>query len=138
MSSCSCSWKDLEVPPSRANMGVFQIIELAVMLIVGILSIYDLFNYLQYKFTLWSALVIVMDACIIAGLVFIIIGLFCSGSNKIKTGIILFFVGAVIAIAIIIQNLITDSKLEVWLLDLVKGAILVFLAIILWKQSGNV
>ena len=138
MSSCSCSWKDLEVPPSRANMGVFQIIELAVMLIVGILSIYDLFNYLQYKFTLWSALVIVMDACIIAGLVFIIIGLFCSGSNKIKTGIILFFVGAVIAIAIIIQNLITDSKLEVWLLDLIKGAILVFLAIILWKQSGNV
>ena len=138
MSSCSCSWKDLEVPPSRANMGVFQIIELAVMLIVGILSIYDLFNYLQYKFTLWSALVIVMDACIIAGLVFIIIGLFCSGSNKIKTGIILFFVGAVIAIAMIIQNLITDSKLEVWLLDLIKGAILVFLAIILWKQSGNV
>ena len=138
MSSCSCSWKDLEVPPSRANMGVFQIIELAVMLIVGILSIYDLFNYLQYKFTLWSALVIVMDACIIAGLVFIIIGLFCSGSNKIKTGIILFFVGAVIAIAMIIQNLITDSKLDVWLLDLVKGAILVFLAIILWKQSGNV
>ncbi len=138
MSSCSCSWKDLEVPPSRANMGVFQIIELAVMLIVGILSIYDLFNYLQYKFTLWSVLVIVMDACIIAGLVFIIIGLFCSGSNKIKTGIILFFVGAVIAIAMIIQNLITDSKLDVWLLDLVKGAILVFLAIILWKQSGNV
>ena len=138
MSSCSCSWKDLEVPPSRANMGVFQVIELAVMLIVGILSIYDLFNYLQYKFTLWSVLVIVMDACIIAGLVFIIIGLFCSGSNKIKTGIILFFVGAVIAIAMIIQNLITDSKLEVWLLDLIKGAILVFLAIILWKQSGNV
>ena len=138
MSSCSCSWKDLEVPPSRANMGVFQIIELAVMLIVGILSIYDLFNYLQYKFTLWSVLVIVMDACIIAGLVFIIIGLFCSGSNKIKTGIILFFVGAVIAIAMIIQNLITDSKLDVWLLDLVKGAILVFLAIILWKQSKNV
>ena len=138
MSTCSCSWKDLEVPPSRANMGVFQVIELAVMLIVGILSIYDLFNYLQYKFTLWSVLVIVMDACIIAGLVFIIIGLFCSGSNKIKTGIILFFVGAVIAIAMIIQNLITDSKLEVWLLDLIKGAILVFLAIILWKQSGNV
>ena len=138
MSSCSCSWKDLEVPPSRANMGVFQIIVLAVLLIVGILSIYDLFNYLQYKFTLWSVLVIVMDACIIAGLVFIIIGLFCSGSNKIKTGIILFFVGAVIAIAMIIQNLITDSKLEVWLLDLIKGAILVFLAIILWKQSGNV
>ena len=138
MSSCSCSWKDLEVPPSRANMGVFQIIELAVMLIVGILSIYDLFNYLKYGFTLWTVLVIVMDACIIAGLVFIIIGLFCSGSNKIKTGIILFFVGAVIAIAMIIQNLITDNKLDVWLLDLVKGAILVFLAIILWKQSGNV
>ena len=138
MSSCSCSWKDLEVPPSRAHMGVFQIIELAVMLIVGILSIYDLFNYLKYDFTLWTVLVIVMDACIIAGLVFIIIGLFCSGSNKIKTGIILFFVGAVIAITMIIQNLITDSKLDVWLLDLVKGAILVFLAIILWKQSGNV
>ena len=136
--SCNCS--ELEKPPSKSNMGVFQIIELAVMVVVAILSTYDLINYLSYyTFDLWSVLVITMDICVIVGLIFIIIGLFFSGgSSKLRIGIILFFIGAVIAIAMIIRSLIYDKNLQVWLIDLIKGAILVFLAFILWKQSKNV
>ena len=140
MSTCSCNCSEIENPPTKGNMGIFQIIELAVMILAGVLCVMDLVDSIGNKrfTTVWLILIIAMDACVVVGVVFIFIGLFCSaGSGKIKMGIILFFIGALIAIVFICYNLFHAFSIENFLLELVKGAILVFLAIILWKQSSK-
>ncbi len=140
MSSCNCNCSELENPPTKGNMGVFQIIELALMIIVGVLCVVDLFQFFKYNttFNLWAILIIVMDVCIVVGLVLIFIGLFCAvGSRKIKTGIILFFVGALIAIVFIFYNIFNAFTFEYFIVELVKGALLIFVAILLWKQSNK-
>ena len=44
MSSCA----ELDKPPSKANMGIVQIIELVIMGVVAILCLFDLFNMLDH------------------------------------------------------------------------------------------
>ena len=69
MSSCA----ELDKPPSKANMGIVQIIELVIMGVVAILCLFDLFNMLSHGSDAWAIIAIIVDCLIIAGLVFIII-----------------------------------------------------------------
>ena len=138
---CGSSCPELEKPPSKANMGIVQIIELVIMGVVAILCLYDLFNMLSYKGSDgWKILAIIVDCLIIAGLVFIVIGLFCgTTTQKIRIGIYCFFAGTIIEVVCIVYFLIKASgSLDTWLVNLIKAVILVFLAWVLWRQSKNV
>ena len=136
---CGSNCPELDNPPSKTNMGILQIIELVIMGIVAILSIYDFAHLIGLKFTFWGFLSMVVDVLIVVGLVFIILGLFCFGSRYIKIGIYCFFGGTLIAIICTVLTLISSSdSVDVWLLNLLKAILLIFLAYVLWRQSKNV
>ena len=130
---------ELEKPPSRSHMGVFQIIQLIIMIIVAILCGYDFFNVLKLKVTFWSVLALIADILFILGIVFIIVGLFCGfTTNKIRIGIYCFFAAIIIELVFIVYSLIKGGPLDYWLLNLVKAVVMIFIAFILWKQSLHV
>ena len=136
MSSCR---EELDIPPSKSHMGVVQIIELVLMGIVGILCITDFIKQLTTTISVWVVLAIICDVLFIAGLVYIIIGLFCNPTtNKLRVGIYCFIGGVVIQLVFVFFRLFSKGDLIDWLLNLVKAAILIFLCVILWRQSKNV
>ena len=136
MSSCR---EELDIPPSKSHMGVVQIIELVLMGIVGILCITDFIRQLTIYISVWVVLAIICDVLFIAGLVYIIIGLFCNPTtNKLRVGIFCFIGGVVIQLVFVFFRLFSKGPLVDWLLNLIKAAILIFLCVILWRQSKNV
>ena len=136
MSSCR---EELDIPPSKSHMGVVQIIELVLMGIVGILCITDFIRQLTIHISVWIVLAIICDVLFIAGLVYIIIGLFCNPTtNKLRVGIYCFIGGVVIQLVFVFFRLFSKGDLIDWLLNLIKAAILIFLCVILWRQSKNV
>ena len=136
----STCMQELEKPPSKSHMGPIQIIELVLMAVVGVLCIVDFISQLRvFSINFWGVLAIICDVLFIAGLVYIIIGLFCNfTSKKIKIGIYCFFGAIVIQLVFIIGSLATTRRLIDWLMNLVKALVMVFLCWILWKQSNNV
>ena len=136
MSSCR---EELDIPPSKSHMGVVQIIELVLMGIVGILCITDFIKQLTTPISVWVVLAIICDVLFIAGLVYIIIGLFCNPTtNKLRVGIYCFIGGVVIQLVFVFFRLFSKGPLVDWLLNLIKAVILIFLCVILWRQSKNV
>ena len=136
MSSCR---EELDIPPSKSHMGVVQIIELVLMGIVGLLCITDFIKQLTTPISVWVVLAIICDVLFIAGLVYIIIGLFCNPTtNKLRVGIYCFIGGVVIQLVFVFFRLFSKGDLIDWLLNLIKAAILIFLCVILWRQSKNV
>ena len=136
MSSCR---EELDIPPSKSHMGVVQIIELVLMGIVGILCITDFIKQLTTPISVWVVLAIICDVLFIAGLVYIIIGLFCNPTtNKLRVGIYCFIGGVVIQLVFVFFRLFSKGDLIDWLLNLIKAVILIFLCVILWRQSKNV
>ena len=130
--------EELDLPPSRNHMGVVQVIELVLMGVVGVLCITDLIHQIGHIST-WAILSIVCDVLFIAGLVYVIIGLFCNfTTNKIRVGIFCFIGGVVIQLVFVFQSLFTGKGAIDWLMNLVKALVLIFLCVILWRQSKNV
>ena len=136
MSSCR---EELDIPPSKSHMGVVQIIELVLMGIVGILCITDFIRQLTIHISVWIVLAIICDVLFIAGLIYIVIGLFCNPTtNKIRVGIFCFIGGVVIQPVFVFFSLFSKGHLADWLMNLVKAVVLIFLCVILWRQSKNV
>ena len=136
MSSCR---EELDIPPSKSHMGVVQIIELVLMGIVGILCITDFIRQLTIHISVWIVLAIICDVLFIAGLIYIVIGLFCNPTtNKIRVGIFCFIGGVVIQLVFVFFCLFSKGHLADWLMNLVKAVVLIFLCVILWRQSKNV
>ena len=141
---CSSTCPELDNPPTRSHMGIIQIIELVVMAIVAILCGYDLYNLFKVGpsgWVFWWILSLAVDVLIIAGLVFILMGLFAStaSSQRIRIGIYCFFAGTIIDIVCVVWYLISGgSSVDQWLVNLLKAAILIVLAYFLWRQSKNI
>ena len=136
MSSCR---EELDIPPYKSHMGVVQIIELVLMGIVGILCITDFIRQLTIHISVWIVLAIICDVLFIAGLIYIVIGLFCNPTtNKIRVGIFCFIGGVVIQLVFVFFSLFSKGHLADWLMNLVKAVVLIFLCVILWRQSKNV
>ena len=136
-SSCM---QELEIPPSRNHMGIVQIIELVLMGVVAVLCIIDFISQLRvFELKFWNILALICDALFVAGLVYIIIGLFCNFTEqKIKIGIYCFFGAILIQIVFVIGSLATTRRLIDWLMNLVKALVMIFLCWLLWRQSKNV
>ena len=84
---------------------------------------------------------VLVDVLIIAGLVFVLMGLFAStaSSQRIRIGIYCFFAGTIIDIVCVVWFLISGgSSVDQWLVNLLKAGILIALAYFLWRQSKNI
>ena len=129
----------LEKPPSRSNNGIIQIIELIIMAILAFLAIYDGFIHLYNNFSVLTILGIIMDICIIIGLFLIIFGLFFGGDNqKIGIGIYCLTTGIINAVVFFIYSFYEEGTIGIFLTNLTKGIILIFLVYLLSKQMNNI
>ena len=126
-------------PPSKSNMGLFQIIELVIMGTCGILcgvGLYTLLQDQELKMTKYVIIVIVADVFIVAGLVLVLWGLFCGTSGQIRSGILCFIIGSLIyAVYIILYGIENHGVRFIEIIDVVA---LVFISYILWIQASRI
>ncbi len=125
-------------PPSKSNMGLFQIIELVIMGACGILCGVGLYDLLQVRDldSVYLILSIVADVLIVAGLVLVLWGLFCGTSNQVRSGIICFVIGSIVfAVYIILFGIKTKS---VRFMEIIDVIILVFVSYVLWIQASRI
>ena len=139
---CGPSCGDLYSPPSRHNMSLIAIIELVVMAVVGILclvELVDIVNNTNPKY--WGLIIIlrlVVDALIVIGLVLILIGLFCSVSqSQIRSGVLCFCIGTIISIVVTVLVIMRKENQDRLFYNICYIVLLIFLAWILWVQSGR-
>ena len=126
-------------PPSKTNMGLFQIIELVIMGVCGILcgmSLYDLLNK-DSRVTTYLILCIVADVFIVLGLSLVLWGLFCGTSAQVRSGIICFVVGSILfAVYIVLYAVNNDGRINIY--AVIDVVILIFVSYILWIQAGRI
>ncbi len=125
-------------PPSKSNMGLFQIIELVIMGACGILCGVGLYDLLQVRNldSVYLILSIVADVLIVAGLVLVLWGLFCGTSNQVRSGIICFVIGSIVfAVYIVLYGVQAKS---VRFMEIIDVIILVFISYVLWIQASRI
>ena len=131
---CECIYN----PPSKTNMGLFQIIELVIMGVCGILCGMSLYDVLQYdsKLTTYLVLCIVGDVFIIVGLTLVLWGLFCGTSGQVRSGIICFVIGSIVFAVYIILFGIKEKETNIY--TIINVVALVFVSYILWIQASRI
>ena len=139
---CGPSWGNLDSPPSRHNMSLLAIIELVIMGVVGIMCLIELVDTINYSnpkyWTIIEYLKVVVDALIVIGLILILIGLFCSPSQyQIRSGILCFCIGTIICIVITVLVIMNKQNKDRLFYNICYIILLLFLACILWRQSGH-
>ena len=125
-------------PPSKSNMGLFQILELVIMGVCGILCGMGLYDILKYdsKVSTYLILCIVADVFIVLGLVLVLWGLFCGTSNQVRSGIICFVVGSIIFAVYIILFGIKEKETNIY--TIINVVALVLVSYILWIQASRI
>ena len=125
-------------PPSKSSMGLFQILELVIMGVCGILCGMGLYDILKYdsKVSTYLILCIVADVFIILGLVLVLWGLFCGTSNQVRSGIICFVVGSIIFAVYIILFGIKEKETNIY--TIINVVALVLVSYILWIQASRI
>ena len=134
-----CLTEECYRPPSKTSLGLFQIVELIIMAVCGILcaaELIDLFNNEKLRAdNVYLILLIVADVFIVVGLVLVIWGLFCGTSNNIRTGIICFVVGCLCLIVSTIISLVRGNGISAW--GLCHLILLIFISYVLWVQASR-
>lgn len=134
---------DIDRPPQRSNNSLFAIVELVIMGVVGVLCLVDLVRLIQWigdhrDWDVIEILRIIEYSLIVAGLVLIIIGIFCSPSQyQIRTGILCFCVGTILAVVILVLLINDDRTNDTLVFNICYMIFLIFLAYILWRQSSH-
>ena len=138
---CGPTCGNLDNPPSRTNMSIFAIIELVIMGVVGVLCCIDLYYYFKDGSHNWDTITVlkVIDCIIIVvGLALIIVGLFCCiGTYQIRSGILCFCIGCILAIIITILIIYYKRNNDSIAFNICYIILLIFLAYILWRQSNH-
>ena len=133
-----CLTEDCLTPPNKSSLGLFQIIELIIMAVCGILCAAELIDIMNSDLkheTVYLVLLIVADVFVVVGLVFVIWGLFCGTSNNIRTGIICFVVGCLCLVVKTILLIVNGYKISAW--ELVHLILLIFISYVLWVQASR-
>ena len=124
---------DLHEPPSRSKVTIWCIVELVLMAIIGLNCLFGFFEAVNMEF-FWNIIFLVGNGFGIAGLLFVIFGLWKENGGFMKTGIFCFAIALIISIVIFVWNLlhgeITGSSIVHFVLDC-------FLCYIFWIQSGG-
>jgi len=126
------------VPPNKTSLGLFQIIELIIMAVCGILCAAELIDIMNSDLkheTIYLILLIVADVFVVVGLVFVIWGLFCGTSNNIRTGIICFVVGCLCLVVKTILYIVKGHSISAW--ELCHLILLIFISYVLWVQASR-
>ena len=134
-----CLTEDCLIPPNKNSLGLFQIIELIIMAVCGILcaaELIDIFNYEGSIKNIYLILIIVADVFVVVGLVFVIWGLFCGTSNNIRIGIICFVVGCLCIVVKTILWIIDGYRVSAW--EICHLILLIFISYVLWVQASRV
>ena len=128
---------DLYQPPSRTNMSFISIIQIVIMIVISIFSLYELVDIINKEnFSTTGTLALIDDIVIVAGICYLLYGLFCAVSSRnIRIGILLFVVGAVLAMVIIIFEIQQGTR-EIWF-KIFQFIVLLFLSFILWQQAAR-
>ena len=133
-----CLTEECMVPPNKTSLGLFQIIELIIMAVCGILCAAELIDIMNSDLkheTIYLILLIVADVFVVVGLVFVIWGLFCGTSNNIRTGIICFVVGCLCLVVKTILYIINGHSISAW--ELCHLILLIFISYVLWVQASR-
>ena len=131
---------DIYQPPTRSNLSLFNIIELVIMLVVGILCAIELVDILQNIKTIqvYGVLTLIDDILVVVALIYIVVGLFCGLSNyQIKWGIFLFACAGILAMVIIVLEINGSSGKNVWI-KILQFILYLFLTWILWNQAARI
>ena len=131
---------DMYQPPTRSNLSLFNIIELVIMLVVGILCAIELVDILQNIKTIqvYGVLTLIDDILVVVALIYIVVGLFCGLSNyQIKWGIFLFACAGILAMVIIVLEINGSSGKNVWI-KILQFILYLFLTWILWNQAARI
>ena len=130
---------DMYQPPSRSNMSIFAIIELIIMMVVAVLCFVEVVRFIGdgEKFGYLKFLVLVDDILAVAALCYIVYGLFCGiTSTKLKLGIMLFALAAIVAMVIILLEINEGVGKKIFY-KIFQFCIYLFLAWILWQQAAR-
>ena len=133
-----CLTEECMVPPNKTSLGLFQIIELIIMAVCGILCAAELIDIMNSDLkheTIYLILLIVADVFVVVGLVFVIWGLFCGTSNNIRTGIICFVVGCLCLVVKTILYIVKGHSISAW--ELCHLILLIFISYVLWVQASR-
>ena len=134
-----CLTEECYQPPNKTSLGLFQIIELIIMAVCGILcaaELIDIMNSNLKNETIYLILIIVADVFVVVGLVFVIWGLFCGTSNNIRTGIVCFVVGCLCLVVKTILLIVNGHSISAW--ELCHLILLIFISYVLWVQASRV
>ena len=143
MCYCTASCGDLDNPPTLSNLTLVAIIELVVMLVVGIICAIDLVDLIKYmnKNHNWGVievLRVIEYALIVAGMVLVLVGLFCCPQQgKVRSGIMCFCVGTILAIIIVVLIIMWGYDKDGIIFNICYVIFLVCLAYVLWRQSAR-
>ena len=117
----------LERPPSKDNLSIYNIVQLVLMLILGITSAYRLYYLLfRHKLSLANLVDIIIDALIIIGLTISIFGLIGDNTGHLKGGFIIFYLGCIILLIKKIIDLFRVGFNWFYLIDLILAILLIF------------
>ena len=133
-----CLTEECYQPPNKQSLGLFQIIELIIMAVCGILcaaELIDIMNSNLKNETIYLILIIVADVFVVVGLVFVIWGLFCGTSNNIRTGIVCFVVGCLCLVVKTILLIVNGHSISAW--ELCHLILLIFISYVLWVQASR-
>ena len=133
-----CLTEECYQPPNKQSLGLFQLIELIIMAVCGILcaaELIDIMNSNLKNETIYLILIIVADVFVVVGLVFVIWGLFCGTSNNIRTGIVCFVVGCLCLVVKTILLIVNGHSISAW--ELCHLILLIFISYVLWVQASR-
>jgi hypothetical protein len=134
---------DMYQPPTRSNLTLFNIIELVIMFVVGVLCAVDLVNNVKVirekNIGVVEILTFIDDIVVVCALVYIVIGLFCAFTNyQVKWGIFLFAVAGIVAMVIILLQIINGHvQGDKLLVKILLFILYLFLTWILWNQAAR-
>ena len=128
---------NIDTPPSRSNMTIWGIVEFIIMIFIGVSCALNVINALGYSMSFWGIIWFVGNGFGVAGLVFVILGLFFTGGYHFKIGMICFFISILIAIVYIVITILRVEGREFYFSTAVYLCLDIFMAYVLWRQSGH-
>ena len=126
---------DYKEPPSRAKITVWCIVELILMAVIGLNCLYGFFEAFDMQF-IQSIIFLVGNGFGIAGLGFVIFGLWKENGAFMKTGTFCFAIALIISIVIFIWRLFFDNS-KLTGSSIVHLVLDCFLCYLFWVQSGG-
>ena len=127
---------DYHEAPSRAKVTIWCIVELVLMAIIGLNCLYGFAEAARLNNFFYCIILLVGNGFGIAGLIFVILGIWKENGGFMKTGTMCFVIALIINIVVFILNLlfgdhyITFSSIIHFILDC-------FLCYLFWIQSGG-